>query len=160
MVKIICWSSNCASESWFKWPWMWRAGMNEYFRNCRSTRIFTHNHLEGLQRMGRKRENIQWSVVLWAKIPSWCQRSEENDWFELKERQKTTEVCRRASLNSTTYRTLKQMGYSSRRTHRVPNLSDEQETEATIYTRSPKLDRRRLEIQMVESEFGVNNMKA
>ncbi len=42
--------------------------------------------------------------------------------------------------------TLKQNGYSSRRPHRVPLLSacQEQETEATIHTGSPKLDNRRL----------------
>ncbi len=46
----------------------------------------------------------------------------------------------------TTRRTLKQMGYSSRRPHRVPLLSaEEQETKTTIHTGSPKLENRRLE---------------
>ncbi len=46
----------------------------------------------------------------------------------------------------TTGRTLKQMGYSSRRPHWLPApVSQEQETETTIHTGSPKLDKRRLE---------------
>ncbi len=45
----------------------------------------------------------------------------------------------------TTRRTLKQMGYSSRRPHRVPLLSAETRKRFTIHTGSPKLDNRRLE---------------
>ncbi len=45
----------------------------------------------------------------------------------------------------TTHRTLKQMGSSSRRPHRVPLLSAKNRRQATIHTDSPKLDNRRLE---------------
>ncbi len=75
----------------------------------------------------------------------------------------------------TTRWTLKQMGYSSRRPHRVPLLSTKnRKLEAPIRTGSPKLDKRRLEkrlpglmsldfcciFQMVGSEFGIKNMNA
>ncbi len=45
----------------------------------------------------------------------------------------------------TTRRTLKQMGYSSRRLHWVPLLSDKNMKQVTIHTGSPELDNRRLE---------------
>ncbi len=46
----------------------------------------------------------------------------------------------------TTRRTLKQMGYSSRRPHRVPFLSSKNRKQRhTIHTGSPKLDNRKLE---------------
>ncbi len=45
----------------------------------------------------------------------------------------------------TTRRTLKQMGYSSRRPHRVPLLSAKNMKQVTIHTGSPELDNRRLE---------------
>ncbi len=32
----------------------------------------------GFTENGRKRENIQWSAVVWTKMPYWCQRSKEN----------------------------------------------------------------------------------
>ncbi len=54
------------------------------------------------------------------------------------------QVMQNTISERTTRRSLKQMGYSSRKPHRVP-LPSEQETEATIHTGSPKLDNRRLE---------------
>uniref|UniRef100_A0AAR2L1M3 Transposase Tc1-like domain-containing protein n=1 Tax=Pygocentrus nattereri TaxID=42514 RepID=A0AAR2L1M3_PYGNA len=46
----------------------------------------------------------------------------------------------------TTRRTMKKMGYSSRRPHRgATPFSSEQKTETTIHTGSPKLNNRRLE---------------
>jgi len=40
---------------------------------------FSHNFLKPLQRMVRKRENIQSESVLCKKMPCLGQRSEEND---------------------------------------------------------------------------------
>ncbi len=68
----------------------------------------------------------------------------------------------------TTHRTLKQMGSSSRRPHRVPLLSDKNRTRRIQFTQThqnwtiedwktlPGLDL----IHMLGSEFGVKNMKA
>ncbi len=41
-----------------------QTGLSEYFKNCWSTGIFTHNHLYGLQRMVRKIKNVQWAAVV------------------------------------------------------------------------------------------------
>ncbi len=65
--------------------------------------------------MVRKRENIQWTAVVWMKMPCWCQNPEADGL----QQQKTTPGA-------------------------AP-VSWEQETEATIRTGSPKLDNRRLE---------------
>ncbi len=80
--------------------------------------------------MVRKRENIQWAAVVWMKMTCWCQRSEENV-LVIEDRKATvTQITIRYSQGlqntiseRTTHRTLKQMGYSSRRPHRVPLLS-------------------------------------
>ncbi len=79
--------------------------------------------------MARKRENIQWPAVVWMKMPCWCQRRIGR--LVRDDRKATvTQITTRynqAMLNTiserTTRQTLKQMGYSSRRPHRVPLLS-------------------------------------
>ncbi len=79
--------------------------------------------------MVRKRENIQWSAVVWTKIPCWCQRIMGR---LVRDDRKTTVTQITTRYNQgmqntiserTTHRTLKQMRYSSRRPHRVPLLS-------------------------------------
>ncbi len=71
----------------------------------------------------------------------------------------------------TTHRTLKQMGSSSRRPHRVPLLSDKNKKQRLQFTRDHQNwtieDWKNMmnldfccDIQMVGSEFGVKNMKA
>ncbi len=79
--------------------------------------------------MVRKRENIQWAAVVWTKIPCWCQRRMGR--LVRDDRKATvTQITTRYNQGmqntiseQTTHRTLKQMGYSSRRPHRVPLLS-------------------------------------
>ncbi len=79
--------------------------------------------------MARKRENIQWAAVVGMKMPCWCQRRIGR--LVRDDRKATvTQITTRynqAMLNTiserTTLRTLKQMGYSSRRPHQVPLLS-------------------------------------
>ncbi len=121
-------------ERGFKWLWMWngcwcQTGWSEYFRNCWSTGIFTNKHLQGLQRMVRKRESIKWVTVLWTKMPCWCQRRMSRlvrDYRKATVTQITTRYnqdMQNSISEHTTRRTLKQMGYSSRRPHRVPLLS-------------------------------------
>lgn len=56
--------------------WWCQTGWTEYFQNCWSAGIFPHNHLQGLQRLVWKRDNIQWAAYLWIKIHHWCQRWE------------------------------------------------------------------------------------
>ncbi len=72
LIKTTCWISNWASE-WERQvnrvtlnvSWLLVAdGGSEYFRNCWSTGIFTHNN-------GEKRK-YQLAAVLWAKMPCWC----------------------------------------------------------------------------------------
>ncbi len=79
--------------------------------------------------MVRKRENIWWVAVVWTKMP-WCQRSEENVLVRDDRKATVTQMTTRYNQSMqntiserTTRRTLKQMGYSSRRPHRVPLLS-------------------------------------
>ncbi len=76
-----------------------------------------------------KRENIQWATVEWTKMPCWCQRSMGR--LVRDDRKATiTQITTRYNQGKqntiserTTRRTLKQMGYSSRRPHRVLLLS-------------------------------------
>ncbi len=79
--------------------------------------------------MVRKRENIQWAAIVWTKMPCWCQRRMGR---LVRDDRKTTVTQINTRYNQgmqntiserTTRRTLKQMGYSSRRPHRVPLLS-------------------------------------
>ncbi len=76
-------------------------------------------------------ENIQRAAVVWTKMPCWCQRSEGNGRLVKDDRKATvTQITTRYNQGMqntisecTTSRTLKQMGYSSRRPHRVLLLS-------------------------------------
>ncbi len=121
-----------------------QTGRSEYFKNCCSTGIFMHNHLYSLQRMVRKRENIQWAAVVWTKMPCWCQRSEENGQTVRDDRKTTvTQITthynqgmQKTISERTTRRTLKQMGFSSRRPHRVPLLSDKNRKRRIQFTQN------------------------
>ncbi len=81
--------------------------------------------------MVRKRENIQWAAVVWTKclVGVRCQRrmgSLVRDDRKATVTQITTRYNRgmqNTISERTTRRTLKQIGYSSRRPHRVPLLS-------------------------------------
>ncbi len=84
--------------------------------------------------MVRKRENIQWAAVVWMKMPCWCQRRMGR---LVRDDRKTTVTQISTHYNQdmqniisehTTRRTLKQMGSSSRRPHRVSLLSDKNRT--------------------------------
>lgn len=54
------------AESLGRWCQMFWSG---YFRSCWCAGAFSH--LQSLQRMVRKAENIQWAVVPWAIMPCW-----------------------------------------------------------------------------------------
>ncbi len=79
--------------------------------------------------MVQKRKNIQWAAAFWTKMPCWCQRRMGR--LVRDDRKATvTQItpCYNQGMQNTIsectiHRTLKQMGYSSRRPHRVPLLS-------------------------------------
>ncbi len=84
--------------------------------------------------MVRKRENIQWAEVVWTKMPCWCQmrmgRLVRDD-----RKATVTQITTRYNQGMqntfserTTRRTLKQMGYSSRKPNRrlIHHLTIEQ----------------------------------
>ncbi len=130
--------------------------------------------------MVRKIENIQWAAVVWTKMPCWCQR--RMDRLVRDDRKATvTQITTRYNQGMqntisehTTRRTLKQMGYSSRRPHRVPLLSAKNRKQRQQFTQDHQNwtieDCRNvawsdefwflLWYSDVESEFGVKNMKA
>ena len=88
-----------------------------------------HNHLQGLQRIVRKTENIQCAAVVWMKMPCWSQRRMGRLFQDNRNAtvgQMTTcynHGMQNTISESTTLQTLKQMGYSSRIPHQVPLLS-------------------------------------
>ncbi len=78
--------------------------------------------------MVQKRENIQWAAVVWTKMPCWCQRRMGRLVRDDRKATVTQITTRYKGMQNTisertTRRTLKQMGYSSRRPHRVLLLS-------------------------------------
>ncbi len=124
--------------------------------------------------MVREIENIQWAAVVWTTMPCWCQRRMGR---LVRDDRKTTvtQITNQGMQNTisehTTRRTLKQMGYSSRRPHRVPLLSDKNRTRRIQFTQDHQNwtieDCRNVmslvfccDVQMVGSESGVKNMKA
>ncbi len=130
--------------------------------------------------MVRKRENIQWAAVVGTKMPYWCQRRMGRllrDYRKATVTQITTHYnqgMQNTISERTTRRTLKQMGYSSRRPHRVPLLSAKNRKRRLQFTQAHQNwsieDWKMLpglmspdfccDIQMVGSEFGVKNKKA
>ncbi len=89
-----------------------------------------------------KREHIQWEAVVWTKMPCWCQR--RMDRLVRDDRKATvTQITTRYNQDMqntisepTTRRTLKQMGYSSRRPHRVPLMSDKNRKQRLQFTQA------------------------
>ncbi len=128
--------------------------------------------------MVRKRENIQWAAVVWTKMPSQTRMGRlVRDDRKATVTQITTrfnQSMQNTISEHTTRRTLKQMGYSSRRPHRVPLLSAKHRKQRlqfaqahqnwTIEDWKPLPGLMSLDfccnIQMVGSEFGVKSMKA
>ncbi len=130
--------------------------------------------------MVRTRENIQWAAVVWTKMSCWCQRIMGRlvrDDRKVTVTQITTRYnqgMQNTISERTTRRTLKKMGYSSRRPHRVPLQSVKNRKQRLRFTQDHQNwtieDWKTLpglmsldfccNIQMVGSEFGVKNMKA
>ncbi len=142
---------------------------------------FSHTTISRVYREWiRKIENIQWAAVVWTKMPCWCQRRMDRlvrDDSKATVTQITTRYnqgIQNTISEHTTHRTLKQMGYSSRRPHRVPLLSAKNRKRRLQFTQAHQNwtieDCRNvawsdeswflLRHSDVESEFGVKNMKA
>ncbi len=109
-----------------------RRGWSEYFKNCWSTGIFTHNHL--VYREWSEKEKISSERQLCGGKCLVDVRGEWADWLEMIE--SITQITTRYNQDMqntisehTTRQTLKQMGYSSRRPHRVLLLSDKNRTQ-------------------------------
>ncbi len=89
-----------------------------------------------------KIENIQWAAVVWMKMPCWCQRRMVRP---VRDDRKATVTQITPHYNQgmqntiserTTRRTLKQMGSSSRRPHRVPLLSAKNRKQRLQFTQA------------------------
>ncbi len=133
--------------------------------------------------MVRKRENIQWAAVVWTKKCLVDVIGQRRMGRLVRDDRKTTVTQITTRYNQgmqntisehTTRRTLKQMGYSSRRPHREPLLSAKNRKQSLQFSQAHQNwtieDWKTLpglmsldfccNIQTVESEFGVKNMKA
>ncbi len=127
-----------------------------------------------------KRENIQWAAVVWMKMSCWCQRRMDR---LVRDDRKTTltqittrynQVMQNTISEHTTRLSLKKMGSSSRRPHRVPLLSAKNRKQRLQFTQDHYnwtiedcrnvawSDESRFLLQHsdVGSEFGIKNMKA
>ncbi len=86
----------------------------------------------------------QWAVVVWTKMPCWCQRRMGR--LVRDDRKETvTQITTRYNQGMqntisehTTRRTLKQMCYSSRRPHRVPLLSAKNRKQRLQFAHAPQ----------------------
>ncbi len=163
-MKTTCWSSNRASE-WeegdffcktkkgFKWLWKWnvcwyQTGWSEYFKNCWSnvTGIFrttisrVYRECSEKEKISSERQLCGQNCIVDVRV-----RMGRLVWDDRKPTatQLTTRYnqgIQNTISECTTCRTLKQMGYSSWRPHRVPLLSSKnRKMEATIRTGSPKI---------------------
>ncbi len=134
---------------------------------------FSHTTISMVYRKWSEKENIQWVAVVWTKMPCWCQRRMSR--LVRDDRKATlTQITTRYNqgvqntISERTHRTLKQMGYSSRRTHRVPLLSAKNRKRRIQFTQAQQKIGKTLpglmslyfccDIQMVGSEFGVKNI--
>lgn len=126
MIKTTYQSSNWEwtwGGRWLKWLWnmtrllvplIW-AGIN-IWESSDLKRFSTHSHLQGLQKMARKRKNSEWQFFGW-KCFCWCQRRMAAlSWHE--------GSSNSVNVEHTSHEMLKQMGYSGRRPHSDPQSSD------------------------------------
>ena len=110
--------------AWFLVP----DGLVWVFQKLLIYRDFHTQHFSKIYREWSVKETIQKVAVVWTKMPCWCQRSGENQDRLVRDDRKATvtqitirynQVMQNTISERTTHRTLKQMGYSSRRPHQV-----------------------------------------
>ncbi len=133
-VKMTFWSSNRASE-WGKKGALsdFECGMFVCARRAglsisETADLLGFSHTT-ISENGPKREHIQWAAVVWTKMPCWCQRRIGRQ-FRDDRKATVTQITthynqgmQNTISEHTTHQTLKQIGYSSRRPHRVLLLS-------------------------------------
>lgn len=123
MVKMTHWSSNWASERWLKWFWMWLFWPFQELLLCWDFPTqSSHNHLCDLQRMIRKREDIQWVTVLWVKMCWWWENAQNSLSWKNRIDNSKNHLLQPSCVQEhhwISYK-LKQMCYSNRRPHQVP----------------------------------------
>ncbi len=116
-----------------------------------------------------KEKIMQWVAVVWTKMPCWGQRRMARlvrSYRKVTVTQITTRYnqgMQNTISEHTTHRTLKQMGSSSRRPHRVPLLSAKNRKRRIQFTQDHQdwtIEDWKNVAWSDESEFGVKNMKA
>ncbi len=172
-------------ERGFKWLWTWngcwcQTGWSEYVTNCWSTGIFTQQPSLGFTKNGlkisRERQLCGRKCLVDVRGQRRMNRLVRDD-----RKTTLTQITTRYNQDlqntiseHTTRRTLKQMGSSSRRPHRVPLLSDKNSTRRIQFTQAHQNwtiedwknvawsdESQFLLIHSDDwSEFGVKNMKA
>ncbi len=189
-MKTTCWSSNRASErgrKGFKWLWTWNGCW------CRRADLsisqtadilgFSHTIISRVYREWSEKEKISSERQLCGRKCLVDVRGQRRMGRLVRDDRKTTVTQITTRYNQdiqntisehTTHRTLKQMGSSSRRQHRVPLLSDKNSTRRIQFTQTHQNYRTEdcknaawsdesgflLQHSDVESEFAVKNMKA
>ncbi len=165
-------------ERGFKWLWTWNGcwwqiGWSEYFKNCWSTEIFTHIPSLGFTENDPKKRKYPVSGSCVDENALLMSGQRRMGRLVRDDRKATvTQITTRYNQGMqntisehTTRRTLKQMGYSSRRPHRVPLLSAKNRKRRLQFAQGDYMPGLMsldfcCDIQMVGSEFGVKNMKA
>ncbi len=138
-------------ERGFKWLWTWngcwcQTGWYEYFKNCWSTGIFMHT-ISWIYRECSEKGKISSEWQLFERKCLVDVRGQRREWADWIDDRKATVTQITARYNQgmqntisehTTRRTLKQMGYSSRRPHRVPLLSAKNRKRRLQFTQTPQ----------------------
>ncbi len=139
---------------------------------------FSHTTISRVYREWSEKEKISSERQLCGQKCLVDVRGEWADWLDRKATVTQISTCYNQGMQNTisehtTCRTLKQMGYSSRRPHRVPLLSAKNRKRRLQFAQAHKNwtiedwknitwsdDYFCCDIQMVGSEFGVKNIKA
>ncbi len=179
-MKTTCWNSNRKSE------WMWngcwcQTGWSEYFKNCwplGTSRIT----ISSFYREWSDKEKISNEQQLCGRKYLVDVRGQRRMGRLVRDDRKATvtqittrynQGMQNSISEQTTHRTLKQMGYSSRRPHRVPLLSAKNRKRSLQFAQAHQnwtivdwknawSDESRFLLRHSDagSEFGVKNMKA
>ncbi len=133
------------STTGFKWLWTWLLVPDRLVWVFKKLLIYCDFQAQPSLRFTENGpKNIQWAAVVWTKMPCWGQRRIGR--LVRDDRKATvTQITTRYNQGMqntiserTTRWTLKQMGYSSRRPHRVPLLSAKNRKQRIQFTQAHK----------------------